>query len=100
MHTQNDIIRRPAVLAMREQSEASLSRDIAAGFCTRALKLSPDPKRRAVGWPRREIERLNAAIISGATAEQLRALVTVLHEQRAAGAPKPARRCSPAAQAA
>lgn len=52
MHNQqqNQIIRRPRVLADIGLSNSALDREIRAGNFPPPVKLSPDPKSRAVGW--------------------------------------------------
>jgi prophage regulatory protein len=69
---------RPAqVRQNRGYSEASLYREVAARLLTRPVKISS----RAVGWPKSEIEALNAARIAGKTEDEIRELV---HELEAA----------------
>ncbi len=44
---------------------------------------------RAVGWPDTEVKAINAARIAGKTDEQIRELVTKLHNARMAGSDEP-----------
>jgi prophage regulatory protein len=52
---------------------------IAAGLFTQPVKLGGV---RAAGWPEHEVDAIVAARIAGASADQIRALVRRLHEQR------------------
>lgn len=45
------IVRRPEVLAVTGLTDSALDREMRAGRFPRPVKLSPDPKSRAVGWP-------------------------------------------------
>ena len=44
---------------------------------------------RAVGWPDHEVKAINAARIAGKSDDQIRALVTKLHNARMAGSDEP-----------
>lgn len=76
------IIRRPELLSHLGQTDSCLDRDIRDGFVPPPIKLSPDPTRRAVGWPTHEIDQIIAARIEGLDAEATRALVLNLVSQR------------------
>lgn len=76
------LIRKPEVLKARGQSESCFDRDLSAGLFTRPVKLSPNPMRRAVGWPLHEVEAINRAVIAGAGADQVRQLVDALTAAR------------------
>ncbi len=75
-------IRRPEVLAQCGTTDSGLDRLIRDGFVPPPIKLSPDPQRRAVGWPSHEIDELIAARIAGLDADATRALVEDLIERR------------------
>lgn len=78
MHVGTRLIRRPEVLTLRGQSSSCLDRDIAGGLFPPPVKLSPDPVRRAVGWPLHEVEAVNRAVIAGESAEAVRELIADL----------------------
>ena len=76
------IIRRPELLSHLGQTDSGLDRAIRDGFVPPPVKLSPDPTRRAVGWPAHEIDQIIAARIEGLDPEATRALVSSLLSQR------------------
>ncbi|CAG0999228.1 hypothetical protein BURK2_02881 [Burkholderiales bacterium] len=73
-----EFLRLPVVLARRQRSKASHYSDIAAGLCTRPVRIGL----RAVCWPTVEIEALQAARVRGASDQEVRALVEELHAKR------------------
>lgn len=84
MHTSTRrLLRRPEVRATTGKSDSFLDRDIRNGLFPPPVKLSPDPTRRAVGWPSDEVEAVTAAVIAGVGADEVRALVADLVERRA-----------------
>lgn len=72
------ILRLSPVLQESGESRSSIYRKIDEGLWTRPIKLGV----RAVGWPLREVQALNAARIAGRTEDQMRDLVRRLHEAR------------------
>lgn len=76
------ITRRPALLARLGLSESAADREIRDGFLPPPIRLSPDPNRRAVGWPEYEIDEIAAARIAGLGPDESRALVADLIERR------------------
>lgn len=76
------IIRRPEILRGMGLSDSGLDRAIVDGFIPPPIKLSPDPMRRAVGWPSYEVDELIAARIAGLDPDETRALVAELIERR------------------
>ena len=76
----HNIFRLPAVLKARGRSRSSHYKDIDEGLFTRPVSIGD----RAVGWPEREVETLNAARIAGKTDEAIRALVLELEAARKA----------------
>ena len=73
-----NILRIPAAKALSGYSRSTIYLRIAQGLWTKPVSLGP----RAVGWPTKEIEALNAARIAGKTDVQIRELVDALHEKR------------------
>lgn len=73
------------VLDENGQSRSTHYLRIAQGLWTKPVRLGP----RAVGWPAREVEALNAARIAGRSDDQIRALVTKLHSERGASNDEP-----------
>lgn len=61
------------------RSHSSIYRAIGDGLFSRPVRIG----QRAVGWPMVEVQAVNAARISGASPEDLRELVTQLHNARA-----------------
>ena len=72
------IFRLPAVIKARGRSRSSHYKDIDEGLFTHPVSIGY----RAVGWPEREVETLNAARIAGKTDAEIRALVVALEEAR------------------
>ena len=72
------ILRLPAIKASTGLSRSTIYLRIADGVFTRPVSLGG----RAVGWPAREVEMLNAARIAGRTDEQMRDLVAALEASR------------------
>lgn len=66
------------VLKRRAKSESSHYVDIQEGIWTPGVKIGA----RSVAWPESEVEALLAAIVRGATKDELRALVCKLLEAR------------------
>ena len=66
------------VLQYRHRSRSSHLRDVAAGLCTRPVKLG----RRSVAWPRSELETLRSAVIAGKSEAEIQRLVGKLHADR------------------
>jgi len=76
------ILRMTAVLAETGLgSHATIYGDIHAGLFTVPVQISE----RAVGWPDTEVRAILAARIAGKTDDQIRDLVTKLHQARMAG---------------
>lgn len=76
------IIRRPELLKQVGLTDSGLDRAIRDGFVPPPIKLSPDPTRRAVGWPAHEVDEIIAARIAGLDADATRSLVAGLVERR------------------
>ncbi len=72
------ILRRPAVQALSGHPRSTLYFLIAHGLWPKPVSLGP----RAVGWPAREVEAVNAARIAGRTEGEIRDLVARLHAER------------------
>lgn len=72
------ILRIPRVLAETGDSRSKLYSDIAARLMTRPIKTGA----RAVGIPAHEIEAINQARIAGKSADEIRALVQRLEDNR------------------
>lgn len=53
---ENRIIRCPEVLRLAGLSKSGLDREIRAGRFPAAVRLSPDPRSRAVGWSWRAVQ--------------------------------------------
>ena len=69
----------PAVsAARRNEARATTYLRIQQGLLTKPVKLG-----RSSAWPEYEIEAINAAIIKGASDDEIRALVKELHAARA-----------------
>ena len=76
------IIRMPAVKAETgHSSHASIYTAIHAGLFTMPVAIG----QRSVGWPRHEVEKINAARIAGKSEADIRTLVDQLHAARCAG---------------
>jgi prophage regulatory protein len=78
------IIRRPELLKRVGLTDSGLDRAIRDGFIPQPIKLSPDPMRRAVGWPAHEVDEIIAARIAGLDPDATRALVANIVERRVA----------------
>jgi prophage regulatory protein len=74
----NTILRLPTVKAESGLSRSTIYSRIAQGLFTKQVSLGP----RCVGWPRHEIEALNAARIAGKSDEEIRELVAKLEAAR------------------
>jgi len=61
-----------------KRSRSSLYNDIQNGLLTAPIKIG----RQAVAWPAGEIAAINRARIAGKSDDEIRALVTELHEAR------------------
>lgn len=87
----NDLIRIPAVIARCGRSKAAIYAAIHRGEWTKPIRLGV----RCSAWPVGEVDALNAAAIRGATPEQVRALVQLMHEARATAGqlPEPGEYC-------
>lgn len=56
MQAPKRILRKPEVLTISGMTESALDRDVRAGLFPKPVKLSDDPKARAIGWRSEEIE--------------------------------------------
>jgi len=74
------ILRRPRVEEATGYARSTLYLRISQGLWTHGVILGP----RAVGWPASEVAAINAARIAGRTDDEIRELVTRLHNQRGA----------------
>ncbi|WP_448556024.1 helix-turn-helix transcriptional regulator [Thalassotalea montiporae] len=72
------IIRISEVATKRGVSRTTLYRQIKDGLLTKPVNLGAH----SIGWPEHEVDKLNGALIAGATSEQLKELVQSLTEQR------------------
>ena len=81
------LLRAEAVIERRGRSRSQLYLDIRHGVMTPPVRLRGG---KLSAWPSHEVDALNRAEISGASDEELRALVRQLVEQRAAGRPNAA----------
>lgn len=80
------ILRMKGVLAeIGLASHATVYGDIHAGLFTVPVAIG----QRAVGWPDHEVAAINAARIAGKSEDQIRELVTKLHNARMAGSDEP-----------
>lgn len=79
------LLRRPEVRDASGKTDSFLDRDIRAGLFPPPVKLSPDPTRRAVGWPSDEVQAVTSAVIAGASADEVRLLVADLIAARGRG---------------
>lgn len=79
------LLRRPEVRAVSGKTDSFLDRDMRIGLFPKPIKLSPDPTRRAVGWPSDEVEVVTSAVIAGASADEVRQLVVNLVAARGRG---------------
>ena len=76
------LIRKKDVRVDTGLSASGLDREIAAGRFPRPIKLTSAPNCRAVGWPMAEVQAWIEARISGASDDDVRALVVALIEKR------------------
>lgn len=83
------LIRRPELVSRLGMTDSALDRAIRDGFVPPPVKLSPDPTRRAVGWPAHEVDEIIAARIAGLDPEATRELVADFVERRANAATAP-----------
>ena len=76
------LIRRPELVSRLGLTDSALDRAIRDGFVPPPVKLSPDPTRRAVGWPANEIDEIIAGRIAGLDPDATRTMVADLVERR------------------
>jgi prophage regulatory protein len=76
----HSILRIPATKFHSGYSRSTIYLRITQGLWTKQISLGP----RAVGWPAKEVEALNAARISGMSDDQIRELVKTLQAERSA----------------
>ena len=81
--THSTIIRLPQVQSETGLSKSTLYLRIKQGLFPPGVRLG----KRATGWPAFEIEALNRAQISGATEDQIKALVSAMAAERINNAP-------------
>ena len=74
------IFRLPAVKSESGLSRSTIYLRIDQGLWTKPISLGA----RAVGWPSREVEAINAARIAGKSDQEIRALVVKLETDRKA----------------
>ena len=74
------ILRRPRVEEAIGLSRSTIYLRVSQGLFTQPVSLGP----RAVGWPASEVSAINAARIAGRSDDEVRALVTQLHNARGA----------------
>ena len=74
------ILRRPRVEEAIGLSRSTIYLRVSQGLFTQPVSLGP----RAVGWPASEVAAINAARIAGQSDDEIRALVTQLHNARGA----------------
>lgn len=72
------ILRIPAAKSRSGYSRSTIYLRISQGLWTKPVSLGP----RAVGWPSREVEALNAARVFGKSDTEIRELVELLHAKR------------------
>lgn len=72
------ILRRPRVEEAIGLSRSTIYLRVSQGLFTQPVSLGP----RAVGWPASEVAAINAARIAGQSDDEIRALVTQLHNAR------------------
>jgi prophage regulatory protein len=78
MQTAKAIIRFPEAATARGLSRSTCYQQVARGLMTRPVKCGA----RAIGWPREEIEAINAARIAGKSDDEIRQIVKRLEAQR------------------
>ena len=81
MTNDSTLLRLPDVLAVNGHGRSTQYARIAARLCTPPIRIGA----RAVAWPKREIDAINEALISGASDEDIRTLVANLIAARTAG---------------
>jgi prophage regulatory protein len=74
----NTILRLPAVKSITGVSRSTQYLRISQGLFTKPVSLGL----RAVGWPKTEVEAINAALISGKSEEEIKQLVAKLEAAR------------------
>ena len=79
-HHIEPILRRPRVEEAIGLSRSTIYLRVSQGLFTQPVSLGP----RAVGWPAGEVSAINAARIAGKSDDEIRALVTQLHNARGA----------------
>lgn len=92
MNTQSGFAlpRRARVLELAGFSNSALDREIKKGLFPPAIRLSPDPTSRAVGWVEAEIAAVNGAKVRGENEDAIRKLVADLVAARSTfGVPTP-----------
>lgn len=72
------LIRKPEVRVLTGKPDTLIDTEIKRGLFPPPIKLSPDPKRRSVGWPSDEVQAVVDATIAGIDADQMRSLVADL----------------------
>lgn len=77
-HHIEPILRRPRVEEAIGLSRSTIYLRVSQGLFTQPVSLGP----RAVGWPASEVAAINAARIAGQSDDEIRALVTQLHNAR------------------
>ena len=77
-HHIEPILRRPRVEEAIGLSRSTIYLRVSQGLFTQPVSLGP----RAVGWPAGEVSAINAARIAGKSDDEIRALVTQLHNAR------------------
>lgn len=74
----NEIARLPAVKSVSGLGGSSIYAYVSRGLWTKPVRIGL----RAVGWPIREVEALNAARIAGKSEDEIRSLVASLESAR------------------
>lgn len=77
--TTNALMRTAAVRAVTGDCESAFYAKVAGGLMTKPIKINS----RATALPVREVEAINAARIRGASEDEIKALVSRLHADRA-----------------
>ena len=72
------------VLEYRHRSRSSHFRDIENGRCTTAIKVGP----KSIFWLSTELETLRAAVIAGKSENEIRLMVSELHQARQTSFPE------------
>ena len=76
--TFDPILRQQEARAPFSYPYSTFQRHVAEGLFTKPVKLGP----RSVGWPASEVAAIHAARIAGQSDEEIRVLVSRLHELR------------------